>query len=71
MNNLKNKIVVVTGGAGLIGRSFIEAIINENGVAIIADIDHELGQSVKTKLSKELKTKNIDFIQMDVTSKQS
>ena len=71
MNYLKDKVVVVTGGAGLIGRSFIEVIINEGGVAIIADIDYELGQSIKTKLSKELKTKNIDFVQMDVTSTQS
>jgi len=71
MNNLKDKVIVVTGGAGLIGRSFIEVIINEGGVAIIADIDYELGQSIKTKLSKELKTKNIDFVQMDVTSTQS
>jgi NAD(P)-dependent dehydrogenase (short-subunit alcohol dehydrogenase family) len=71
MNELKDKVIVVTGGAGLIGRSFIEVIINEGGVAIIADIDYELGQSIKTKLSKELKTKNIDFVKLDITSKKS
>jgi NAD(P)-dependent dehydrogenase (short-subunit alcohol dehydrogenase family) len=68
---LKDQIVVVTGGAGLIGQSFIKSIVKKNGIAIIADIDSELGEAVKLKLRKELKTNNIDFVKMDVTSKQS
>jgi NAD(P)-dependent dehydrogenase (short-subunit alcohol dehydrogenase family) len=68
---LKDQVVVITGGAGLVGQAFVRSIVQQNGIAIIADIDYELGQSIKTKLSKELKTKNIDFIQIDVTSKQS
>jgi NAD(P)-dependent dehydrogenase (short-subunit alcohol dehydrogenase family) len=68
---LKDQIVVVTGGAGLIGQSFVKSIVEKNGIAIIADIDSELGEGVKLKLRKELKTNNIDFVKMDVTSKQS
>jgi len=68
---LKDQVVVITGGAGLVGQAFVRSIVQQNGIAIIADIDYELGQSIKTKLSKELKTKNIDFVQMDVTSTQS
>ena len=36
--NKKSKIVVI-GGAGLIGKQFAKAVINEGGVAIVADID--------------------------------
>jgi NAD(P)-dependent dehydrogenase (short-subunit alcohol dehydrogenase family) len=68
---LKNKVVVVTGGAGLIGQEFIKAIIGQNGIAIIADINKDTGKKVKKQLSKELNTKNIDFIKLDITSKKS
>lgn len=34
---LKNKIIVVTGGKGLLGRSFMQHIISQNGIAIAFD----------------------------------
>lgn len=36
--NLSNKIIVVTGGSGLLGNTFIEAIRKAGGIAINADI---------------------------------
>ena len=68
---LKDKVVVVTGGAGLIGKEFIKAIVENNGIAIIADINEKIGQEVKEALSKELNSKNIDFVKLDITSKDS
>ena len=68
---LKDKVVVITGGAGLIGKEFVKAIIENNGIAIIADINEQIGLDVKENLSKELNTKNIDFVQLDITSKDS
>jgi len=68
---LKDKVVVITGGAGLIGKEFVKAVVEQDGIAIIADINEELGQEVKEFLSRELNTKNIDFIQLDITSKES
>lgn len=68
---LKNKVIVVTGGAGLIGQEFIKAIIEQGGIAIIADINKEIGKEVQKKLSKKLNTKKINFIKLDITSKKS
>ena len=68
---LKDKVVVITGGAGLIGQEFVKTITKNNAIAIIADINKELGKKVKKKLSKELDTKKIDFIKLDITSKSS
>ena len=68
---LKNKVVVITGGAGLIGKEFVKAVIENAGIAIIADINEQIGQEVKKNLSKELNTINIDFIKLDITSKES
>ncbi|SFV63664.1 Legionaminic acid biosynthesis protein PtmA [hydrothermal vent metagenome] len=68
---LTNQVIVITGGAGLIGQEFVKAVVEQNGVAIIADINATLGNQVKNSLSKELKTSNIDFVELDITSKES
>lgn len=68
---IKGQIVVITGGAGLIGKEFVKAVIEHGGIAIIADINVELGNSVKENLSNELNTHNIDFVTLDITSKNS
>jgi len=68
---LSKQVIVITGGAGLIGQEFVKAVVEQNGIAIIADINEELGRDVKDSLSKELVTENIDFVQLDITSKGS
>lgn len=68
---LKNKVIVITGGAGLIGKEFIKAVIENRGIAIIADINEEMGLKAKSDLVKELNTENIDFVKLDITSKES
>lgn len=68
---LKNKVVVVTGGAGKIGKEFIKAIVQNNGIGVIADIDENLGFKTKNQLSSELHCENIDFVKLDITSKDS
>lgn len=67
---LNNQIVVVTGGAGLLGRAFSEAIAQNDGVAIIADISLEKGQQAKASLPEILQD-NIDVIELDITKKES
>lgn len=68
---LKNKIVIITGGAGLIGQEFVKTITEQQGIAIIADINEELSVRVKEKLSQELHSSRIDSIHLDITSKAS
>ena len=68
---LNNQVIVITGGAGLIGQEFVKAVVEKNGIAIIADINEEHGKNIKDTLSKKLITDNIDFIRLDITSKDS
>jgi len=68
---LKNKVVVITGGAGLIGKEFVKAVVENNGIAVIADINEGIGLQAKNDLSKALNTLNIDFVKLDITSKDS
>jgi len=67
---LNEKVVIVTGGAGYLGRSFVKAIIENGAIAVIADIDIE----ASNKLSEEILIKypgKVTAVQLDITSKQS
>ena len=47
---LSNKIVVVAGGAGLLGSYFCSAIAEQGGTAIIADLDMAAATAVAEKI---------------------
>jgi NAD(P)-dependent dehydrogenase (short-subunit alcohol dehydrogenase family) len=69
---LKDKVIVVTGGAGLIGRKFVKAISQHNGIAVIADIDLAAAQRVRDELTHELSQgNNVEAIELDITSTDS
>jgi len=68
---LNNQVVVITGGAGLIGKEFVKAVIENNGIAVIADINEDIGNRTKKDISEELNTSNVDFVKLDITSKDS
>jgi len=68
---LSGKVVVVTGGAGLLGRTFISAIVGAGGTGVIADINEETGLKTRDTLKRELNSDTIDFVKLDITSKDS
>ena len=43
MFSLKDKVIVVTGGTGVLGSSFVKAILNHGGKVVLLGIDKELG----------------------------
>lgn len=68
---LKDKVIVITGGAGLIGQEFVKAVIEQQGTAVIADINEETGIQVQQSLRQELGSADIDFVHLDITSADS
>jgi len=48
MNSLKNKIIVVTGGNGLLGKEIISKILLAGGFCINVDISHETSADLST-----------------------
>jgi len=68
---LNNKVIVVTGGAGLIGQEFVRTIVQNGGTAVIADIDIMNANKVKEGLLKEYQTSDIDVIDFDINSENS
>lgn len=58
MNRLRDKIIIVTGGSGLLGKDIIEKITAEGGFCINVDINHET-------------TSDLSSIKCDITNESS
>ena len=66
--NVKNKVFLITGGAGGLGSFMSIKLVNAGAIVYVLDLDKEKG----TSLINENKDKNsLHFICMDLTSKDS
>ena len=65
---LENKIIVVAGGAGLLGREFVRSIVANGGVAVIADLNSEAKHQVTSSIHSD---GVIDFVAVDINDKDS
>ncbi len=63
--------VVITGGAGLLGKEFARAIAMQGGAPVIADIRIEAAESAAKEINDELGVDSISAVEMDITSKTS
>lgn len=65
-DTLKNKVIVVTGGAGALGQCFVRGISEKGGIAIAADINFDAANS----LAQECLGK-VEAAHLDITNKDS
>ncbi len=68
---LENKVIVIAGGLGLIGKAFTEAVLENGGIAIIGDINKKTGIEYSEKLKPQYGKEKVEFVDLDITSKQS
>lgn len=71
MQLLEKNLTVVTGGAGLIGASFCEGILQAGGKCLIADINKVKSETLMKTLTKKYSEKNVGYFPLDITSKSS
>ncbi len=64
--SLANKVVVVTGAAGLLGKSHIHAIVSAGGVPVLIDIDESRLKSMVEEFKKTYKADLSHFV-VDIT----
>lgn len=70
MISLDNKLVVVTGGAGMLGRSFVRAIAEAGGRAVIADVSFEAANNLAAELNREFPVR-VHAASIDITRTDS
>jgi NAD(P)-dependent dehydrogenase (short-subunit alcohol dehydrogenase family) len=67
---LNDKVVVITGGAGLLGRNFCEAVAKEGGIAIVADVNLQAAKEVAEKIAVQYSGR-AEAVALDITDKAS
>jgi len=60
MNSLKDRIIIVTGGNGLLGREIISKIVSNGAFCINVDINHETSEDLTTIKCDITNTLSID-----------
>ena len=68
---LKEKVIVIIGGAGLLGSEFVKTVLYNHGIAIIADNNEEKGNKVLYELEKEFGNSKINFFRTNIIDKKS
>lgn len=68
---LENQVVLITGGAGLLGKAFARTIVSQGGIAIIGEIDCALGLSARDEIADFCDSDLVDFVELDITSESS
>jgi len=68
---LNDKVVVVTGGAGALGRGFAAAIARQGGAAIAADVNIEAARRVADEWQAQPGGGSVVAAELDITSKDS
>lgn len=65
---LEQRVIILTGACGLIGRRFAGAIADAGGIVIAADLDSANGEDVCAHLRKQGVNRRIEFHHADITS---
>jgi NAD(P)-dependent dehydrogenase (short-subunit alcohol dehydrogenase family) len=69
--DLDSRVVVITGGAGLLGQAFSRAVASQGGRPVIADIRIEAAEKVASRINDELGIPRVSSVEVDITSKIS
>ena len=68
---LDNKVIVITGGAGLLGRKHAEAVLDAGGTVVLLDITESALDNAVSELRVKYNTNRIAGMLADITSSES
>jgi NAD(P)-dependent dehydrogenase (short-subunit alcohol dehydrogenase family) len=67
MNDLASKVIVITGGAGLVGQAFVRKLLDCQATVVIAEKNLVGAEQFRASLAENLQVK-CEVIEMDITS---
>ncbi len=68
---MENKVIVVTGGAGLLGSAFVKSITDQGWQAVIADVDHERAENIICDYEKNECENPPFYVELDINNEAS
>ena len=68
---LRDKVVVITGGAGLLGRSFCRTVLQNGARCLVADLDEERGTRAAADLGGEFGAQRAAYCRVDINDPTS
>lgn len=68
---LEGKVVVLIGGAGLLGQAFARATLAAGAITVLADLEIERATAVRDALAAESSSDRLHSFAVDITSKAS
>ena len=68
--NIKDKFVLITGSAGLLGKEHAKAVLEIGGNVILTDINIESLEHQYKSLKENYKTNKIFYFELDVTKEK-
>ena len=66
---IPGKVVVITGGAGLIGRRHTEAVLEGGGIPVLLDISYEILSKVKEEFAARYENAVMEIYEADITDR--
>lgn len=68
---ITDRVVIVTGGAGLLGQKHAEACIEGGGIPVLLDISEDALDGAKTQLQKNYPNAKVATFCVDITDKEA
>lgn len=68
---LENRVIIITGGAGLLGRKHAEAVLDAGGTAILLDISKQALDSATNDLCKDYAKERVCGMIADITDRDN
>jgi NAD(P)-dependent dehydrogenase (short-subunit alcohol dehydrogenase family) len=68
---LQDKVIVITGGAGLLGSSFCRAVLENGARCMVADLDEDRGARLAAALGGTFDAKRTAFCRVDINDAAS
>lgn len=65
---IKDKVIIITGGAGLLGKKHAEAVLDGAGIPILLDISESALDNARKELQEKYPARNIEVYQADITN---
>ena len=68
MDIVKENVVIITGGSGLLGRAFSQVCADTGYSVVIADINEEIGTKTAKEIAETTGNANIRYKHCDITN---